>query len=262
MPVQYKNSAQRTLHRSVISRTIHLEDGQRTLVHLVRYRRSEVRPRVVVFTKDTLLLDWCRLHDISDAMVGGFFLRKQNELLGDLWVNGQQYPTVPFDKPWHKSRGSLYVSPYGHLELDRRNKLPASPKGDLLQAGPLLARNGQSLMEDGEDSEGVSAASRQFDDDIAVGRFPRAAIGTSDNHIFCLVAEGYSVHSAGLSFRELAAVMLKFGAQDVLNLDGGSSSTLVSGSKLINTPRGGQRDNYRVFPSGRPIHSAIVFEQR
>ena len=55
--------------------------------------------------------------------------------------------------------------------------LPAAPRGDLLQAGPLLVRGGAPVFRRAEDREGFSAGEAQFDSDITDGRYPRAALG-------------------------------------------------------------------------------------
>ena len=61
--------------------------------------------------------------------------------------------------------------------IARRDELPAAPRGDLLQAGPLLVRDGAPVFRREEDREGFSAGEAQFDSDITDGRYPRAALG-------------------------------------------------------------------------------------
>ena len=60
----------------------------------------------------------------------------------------------------------------------RRDELPAQPRGDLLQAGPLLVRDGAPCFERALDPEGFSAGQSQFDSDITDGRHPRARSGS------------------------------------------------------------------------------------
>jgi exopolysaccharide biosynthesis protein len=48
---------------------------------------------------------------------------------------------------------------------------------------------------------------------------------------------------------------LQLGATDAVNLDGGSSSSQISGNTLINRPRTNDQES----SNGFPIHNAIVF---
>lgn len=253
-------------HTHARSYRILLGEGLQTIVHVAKYKRTSVRPRVVLFEEATNLLDYCHKHEIDDALTGGFFLRNVQLPLGETWIDGKKLETVAFIEPWDKRRGSLAVDGRGRLEIAPRYLLPNAPDNDLMQAGPLLVQAGKSMIVDGVDPDGFSEGAHQFDDDITIGRFPRTAIGTDSEHIWLLASDGYThpsrkVQNAGLSLAELADLMIGFGCSEALNLDGGSSSTLVCDGKLINTARGGPHDNYRVFPGGRAIFSAIVLEK-
>ena len=56
------------------------------------------------------------------------------------------------------------------------------PRGDLLQAGPLLVRDGASVVTGGDD-EGFTAGAHQFDSDISDGRHPRCAPALCDRRL-------------------------------------------------------------------------------
>jgi hypothetical protein len=245
---------------------VELPDGKQTKLHVVRYLRSRVRPRLVVFNKPEPLLSWCRRHHVANAINGGFSLHHKENLLGEIWTAGSKRNTIGFTKPWHKERGSLHINRHGHVQIAPRHYLPAEPSGDLLQTGPLLVHKGRSLILPGIDPEGISASSDQFDDDwTGEKRFPRSAIGANEDFIFCAVVDGYGPSrtlgkDTGLSLGEMAEVMLILGATEVLNLDGGSSATLIANGKLINRPRGGVRDKFEFYEKGRPVPNAIVFE--
>jgi hypothetical protein len=233
-----------------------LEDGATTTVHVARFAIESTRPRVVMFEQDTSLLQWCNQQNIPNAMVGGFFLRKQHKPLGDTWINGEEIDTVPFTDPWNKIRGSMAVDDKGRLQISSRYMLPQVPAGDLLQAGPLLLQNGRTMIVKGLDPEGFSAGASQFDSDITSERHPRAAIGVDDQNIWSVVCDGRTEIEAGLYLHEFARVLANLGIKDALNVDGGSSATLVKDGKLLNRPVG----KYESFPWGRPIFSAIVFD--
>lgn len=242
------------LHR--FSCVVKLHDGAKTTLHVVRYNRSEFRPRIIAFQKPTYLAKWCKLSKVDEALVGGFYIRSSNQLLGECWINGVEQETAPFTSPWNKNRGSIHINNVNGLSLGARNEYPIKLDGDLLQAGPLLIRKGNNLIANGSDDEGFSQASDQFDSDITIGRYPRAAIGTDSKYIWSVVCDGRSSNDSGLTLNELAKVMISLGAQDALNLDGGGSSTQISAGRLRNHPRGDNQE----YQYGRSIFSAILFE--
>ena len=57
--------------------------------------------------------------------------------LGVLRTHGIARPSVAFDAHWDARRACLHALP-GALRIARRPDLPPEPRGDLLQAGPLL----------------------------------------------------------------------------------------------------------------------------
>jgi exopolysaccharide biosynthesis protein len=53
--------------------------------------------------------------------------------------------------------------------------------------------------------------------------------------------------------------MVALGCRDALNLDGGGSTSLVSGGRLVNRPR----KDFRVpEPGGRAVSTALLFTPR
>jgi hypothetical protein len=140
-----------------------------------------------------------------------------------------------------------------------RDELPAAPRGDLLQAGPLLVRHGAPVYRRRDDPEGFRAGAAQFDSDITDGRHPRAALGLADDRLYAVACDGRSRHDAGLTLEELAALMAALDCHTALNLDGGGSTSLVSGGRLRNRPRKGYE---RPEPGGRPVSTALLFVPR
>ncbi|MDB6056608.1 MAG: hypothetical protein JWO95_452 [Verrucomicrobiales bacterium] len=66
-------------------------------------------------------------------------------------------------------------------------------------------------------------------------RNPRTAIGWNDHEFFMVVVDGRQKNfSVGMTFGELATLMLKLGCKDALNLDGGGSSTMWLNGKVVN----------------------------
>jgi exopolysaccharide biosynthesis protein len=256
-----------TATRGVVDHIIvDLPTGRNIDVHVARYLKSKVKPRLVVFDQQTPLLKWCKQHNIQNAINGGFTMHHSDNLLGEIWTAGKKHNSIAYSAPWHNARGSVHITKQGHITIAPRHHFSKQPSGDLLQAGPLLAHKGQSLIAPGIDPEGISASSDQFDDDwTGDERYPRAAIGANEDFIFCVAVNGYWPDrkqglDTGLSLGELADLMLQLGATEALNLDGGSNVTLVANEKLINDPRAGITYNYEAYPEGRPIPNAIIFE--
>ena len=73
------------------------------------------------------------------ALVGGFFVTATGEPLGELRGAGIRRPSIPFTAPWNEIRSCVQVEG-GEVRIARRSELPADPRGDLLQAGPLLVQ--------------------------------------------------------------------------------------------------------------------------
>lgn len=234
------------------------DDGTRTTVHVARFRSSEIRARIAQVQPHEPLVDWCSREGVADAMVGGFFIRAEGVALGELRIAGGTCRHVPFAEPWNLRRSCVHIED-GGVALAPRDALPTHPEGDLLQAGPMLVEGGRTLIRDGEDPEGFSAGSHQFDSDITAGRYPRAAFGLDGDHAVAVVCDGRGPHDAGLTLRELAETMLQLGVQRAINLDGGGSATLVCGGSLRNRPR----EQHGVeIAGGRAVSTALVFEPR
>ena len=78
----------------------------------------------------------------------------------------------------------------GRSRIARRDAIEPEPRGDLLQAGPLLVADGAVAYDPEADDEGFKAAAHQFDPDPTVGRHPRAALGLTRDRIFAVVCDG------------------------------------------------------------------------
>ena len=231
---------------------VRLPDGLTTTVHVAAYPRSAVRVRVAVLDRPQPLARWCRHRGFSDAVVGGFFTRPHGRPLGELRIAGATAASRPFTAPWNGVRAVVHVD--GDITIARRDALPAAPDGDLLQAGPLLVQDGRGVV--GDDPEGFSAGATQFDSDITEGRYPRAALALTARQVLAVVCDGRAPADAGMTLEELAQFLIRRGARDALNLDGGGSASLVSGGRLLNRPR---EEHGIDLLEGRAISTALVF---
>lgn len=232
-----------------------LADGAGTTVHVAVHPLATTEVRVVRLRRPRPLAAWCAGNGFPEAPVGGFYVRPGGTPLGELRTRGVARRHTPFDAPWSGVRACVQVDG-GAVRIARRDQLPAEPRGDLLQAGPLLVCDGAVV---GGDDEGFSAGARQFDSDITVGRHPRAALGVADDALLAVVCDGRSDDEAGLHLQELAQVLLALGAHHALNLDGGGSSSLVCGGQLHNVPR---EKHGIALPGGRAISTALLFSAR
>ena len=228
-------------------------DGGDTTVYLVRHPLADTRVRVVCFGASPVRLDhWCRAEGVGEALVAGFFVRDPYRPLGEVRVDGAAVEYEPVEEPWAERRACVHVD--GAVRLAPLGELPGG--GDVVQAGPLLVRDGRSLM-DGEDLEGFSAGSAQFDSDITAERHPRCALGVSDDELLAVCCDGRRTGvDAGLDLAELARLLISFGARDAINLDGGGSATLVHRGHLLNRP---YSDVDQPAPESRPVVTALVF---
>lgn len=236
---------------------VELDDGATTTVHAVWHSRAHTDVRVVALEQPEPLAAWCRRSGIGEAIVGGFFTRSQGRPLGEVRIAGRAVPSVPFDDPWNRVRACVHVGT-GGVSIVRRDELGQRPRGDLLQAGPLLVSGG-CVVTGPPDPEGFSAGAHQFDSDITDGRYPRSALALTAEKVVAVVCDGRGPHDAGLTLAELATLLVGWGAEHALNLDGGGSASLVSLGRLCNRPREAHGID---LLEGRAISTALTFVPR
>ena len=97
---------------------------------------------------------------------------------------------------------------------------------DAVTFGPFLIVNGKSI-EYNSSVGGYSRAAR-----VAIGQ-------RKDGIVLMLVVDGRRVDSIGAGMKDLAEIMVKYGAYNAANLDGGASSTMSIEGKLWNKPSAG-----------------------
>lgn len=104
---------------------------------------------------------------------------------------------------------------------------------EAIGGGPGLVFNGIKL---------ITGKAERFQPDVVLGRAPRTALGvTPDNRLLMVVVEGRSKYSIGMTLDELADQMIGLGASQAMNLDGGSSSTLVIKDKVFSSAANGEK---------------------
>ena len=102
----------------------------------------------------------------------------------------------------------------------------------VLGGGPTLVYNGDVK---------VRSVEERMAPDIARGRTPRTAVGVKRNgDLVVMVVDGRSADSVGMTLAELGKYLRRFGAMDAVNLDGGGSSEMVVGQRIVNVPSDGR----------------------
>jgi hypothetical protein len=228
-------------------------EGEETTVYLVRHPIARTRVSVACFAPPERLDHWCVANGHAEAIVAGFFLRDPYRPLGEVRIGGAAVPHEPVAAPWREARSCVHVA--GEVRLAPRGALAPEPPGDLVQAGPLLVRDGEPIE---GDPEGFSSGSAQFDSDITAARHPRCALGVGDGELLAVCCDGRRTGiDAGLELGELARLMVAFGARDAINLDGGGSATLVHRGHLLNRP---YTHADQPAPASRPVVTALLFD--
>ena len=97
-------------------------------------------------------------------------------------------------------------------------------------AGRIL-RRGQAVIGEDTLAEGLKPA-------FMTTRHPRTFVGIDRDTtvMFLCTVDGRQRSSVGMNFREMSEFLLKIGAWDAINLDGGGSTTMVINGGVVNTP--------------------------
>ena len=107
----------------------------------------------------------------------------------------------------------------GHYSLTNIKRMGIR---DAVTFGPFLVVNGKPAITHGDGAWGIA---------------PRTAIGqTKDGTILMLVIDGRQIGSIGATLKDVQDIMLKYGACNVANLDGGASTVLYYHDKIVNHP--------------------------
>ena len=156
------------------------------------------------------------------AYQGASLMLRNGELYRDgRWQPYQTHCVLFYD-------GTMAV--YGPEEIDYEQAM-ADGAWQIWSFGPILVRGGEM----GNDfSSGMAVESEN----------PRTALGCFEPGHYCFVAvDGRRPsYSYGMTFEELAQVMLDLGCECAYNLDGGGSTAMAFNGALANIPSGGGRE--------------------
>ena len=99
---------------------------------------------------------------------------------------------------------------------------------------------GPRLVKDGRPH--ITASPERFRPDVYAGAASRTAVGiTGEGRLLLVAVEavGGDGERDGMTLQELASTMIKLGAWQAMNLDGGGSTTFVADGRMLNTPDDG-----------------------
>ncbi len=146
---------------------------------------------------------------------------------------------------WGENVGKVSIIGFNKdniLTLTRQTPQQAIESGirDAVSFSPFLIVNGRAAFVKGNGGWGIA---------------PRTAIGQrKDGIVLMLVIDGRQKHSIGADMVDLTEIMLKYGAYNAANFDGGSSTSLVENGTLITKPTAGGRDNLRHIPDAWVVY--------
>ena len=77
-------------------------------------------------------------------------------------------------------------------------------------------------------------------------KHPRTAVAKlKDGKFLMITVDGRQPdYSVGISLNDLAAILLELGAIDAMNLDGGGSTTMFLGDRVVNKPSDKEGERY------------------
>ena len=190
----------------------------------------------------TTLMQPTRIADREgfDVIVNGDFYAVHREKGADGKEKAVQYPTgiaakvsgpaVSDGEKWgpaEKPRAALMIDGRGRPVI-AEVKDPPTDARQVVAGSDVIVRNGQNVAPDGKPFS------------FPRGPHPRTAVGIRDDGktLVLVVIDGRKKGVAiGMSLRETADIMLKYGCKDAVNLDGGGSSMLA-----IRNPRTGKME--------------------
>ncbi|WMC89572.1 phosphodiester glycosidase family protein [Streptomyces rochei] len=119
---------------------------------------------------------------------------------------------------------------------ERGHRVRPTAKTDILNAGPELVRDGRLHVTPATDGM-VHPDDPSWYYGWVHKRNPRTLAGVdAAGRTVLVTADGRSTASLGLSIGESAEVAQSLGLRDAVNLDGGGSTTMVTGGTVINAP--------------------------
>lgn len=109
----------------------------------------------------------------------------------------------------------------------------ASLKGitQVIGGGGIILRDSKNVSNESIEYERISES-------FLTTKHPRTVVATNDSgsKLWLIAIDGRQAASLGMNFNDMADYLLKLGASDAVNLDGGGSTTIAVGSQVRNSP--------------------------
>ncbi|GII55216.1 hypothetical protein Pth03_36050 [Planotetraspora thailandica] len=133
----------------------------------------------------------------------------------------------------HAAKGRTIDVTTEVTDLRTHRAIPLTPDTSIIGGAIGLVRDGETSI--------TAARDGMANNNMIVRRHPRTLAGVTVSGVLILaVVDGRAPGTAvGASFYESAELMRWLGARDAMNLDGGGSSTMVIGRKVVNRPSDG-----------------------
>ncbi|ETK35702.1 phosphodiester glycosidase family protein [Microbispora sp. ATCC PTA-5024] len=133
----------------------------------------------------------------------------------------------------HAAEGTRVAVTTRVTDMRTKKAVPLTPQTNIIGGAVGLVRAGHTAITPGRDG--------MANTNMILRRHPRTLAGVAkDGRLIIAVVDGRAPGSTvGASFFEAAALMRWLGARDAINLDGGGSSTMVIGKKVVNHPSDG-----------------------
>lgn len=204
-------------------------------IHLLKIKKKSVRLKLVL-GKDSLSSILKKERAVFGINAGFFDIDTLLPFLGFLNYQSKT-PIIP---------GLPFIN-----FSDNSVNISKTSSDTFLQAGPLLLKDSAKAF----DLEYFRKNKHLFDCYIDETPNPRSAFGYDKDYYYFIAVDGRSENSKGLFIEELADFLKSLNISDAINLDGGSSTTLIYKDKVLNNLSGNSK-----IPKGieRKISSAIL----
>lgn len=183
----------------------------------------------------------------KDAAIANDFLKIGGRVVSPNPTPGWGDAAVGFD--------SCRIPHFAHWDKSMENDHGWSAAyPDVMVAGPMILLGGQSLH--GWTDIDKNALPEAGKHSLYA---PRSAIGVRpDSTVVLVVIDGRRGRAFGASFAEMAVIGHWLGLTDMMNLDGGGSSAMVAGRRLVNFPS----DGGGILPLERNVANTLLIFPR
>jgi len=212
-PGPFKVVSHQVLHESLIGQTItgHILIMQGAAQSFHVYTPHDKCPGVAATSETS------KEHSCVIATNAGFFDMKKHSCIGDIISDGR---VIHSDS---SQRAMFGITNDGKVVAGYGNETFIHQTGfkQLVHGRGWLVHNGQNHVNQAAVKEGISKSFINL-------HAPRLAIGwNNEGQIILAVADGQESKRKGLDLNTFATLLMKLGAIEAVNLDGGGSVTLV-----------------------------------